>query len=119
MSDETKPKVVHQSNHGEITPRLDSEPRVIETWRKRSEEQQYYEALKQAPQLDLNSNKYKDTGKVHHGDLQHAIDRTIAKQEAARGMPIDQVAEKQEVNLKGVQDERPKEFWVPPRIGRR
>lgn len=78
------------------------------------------EALKQAPPLDLNGNKYQDVGKVHHGDLQHAIDRTIAKQEAARGVAIDQPEQpKAIVNMKGIQDERPKEFWTPPRIGKR
>lgn len=85
----------------------------------RSPEGKVYDSMKQAPELDLNSDKYKDTGKIHHGDLQQAIDRTIAKQEAARGVAIDQVAPPEQVNLKGVQDERPKEFWTPPRIGRR
>ena len=78
------------------------------------------EALKQAPPLDLNGNNYKDIGKIHHGDLQHAIDRTIAKQESARGVPINQPdTPKATVNLNGINDERPKEFWTPPRIGKR
>ena len=78
------------------------------------------EALKQAPPLDLNGNKYQDVGKFHHGDLQHAIDRTIAKQEAARGVAIDQAPSAEpKVNMKGINDERPKEYWTPPRIGKR
>ncbi len=77
------------------------------------------DVLKQAPEIDLNGNKYKDTGKIHHGDLQHAIDRTIAKQEAARGMPINQPEVKQTLTS-GIVDDRPnKEFWTPPRVGKR
>ena len=83
----------------------------------RSPEGQFRDALTQAPSFDQKN--YENIAPVHHGDLQAAIDRTIAKQEAARGMPIDQVAEKEPVNLKGVNDERPKEFWTPPRIGKR
>lgn len=85
----------------------------------RSPEMQKFDAYKKAPAIDLNSDKYRDTGKIHHGDLQHAIDRTIAKQEAAIGMPIDQESQPETVNLKGINDERPKEFWTPPRIGKR
>lgn len=78
------------------------------------------DALKQAPPLDLNGPKYQDVGKVHHGDLQQAIDRTIAKQEVARGVPIDQPeTPKSNLNMNGVVDERPKQFWKPPRIGTR
>lgn len=78
------------------------------------------DALKQAPPLDLNGNKYQDVGKVHHGDVEAAIERTIAKQEAARGVAIDQApAPKATVNMNGIRDERPKEYWTPPRIGKR
>lgn len=86
----------------------------------RSAEGQKIDAFKQAPPLDLNGPKYQDVGKIHHGDLQAAIDRTIAKQEAARGVAIDQApAPEQDYNLKGINDERPKEYWTPPRIGKR
>lgn len=86
----------------------------------RSPEGQAIDALASAQPLDLNGAKYKDFAKVHEGDLQAAIDRTIAKQEAARGVKFDSTAPaKQEPNLKGINDERPKEYWTPPRIGRR
>lgn len=85
----------------------------------RSPEAQKYDAYKQAPPLDLNSDKYRDIGKIHHGDLQSAIDRTIDKKATERGQAIDQVAAPETVNLNGINDERPKEFWTPPRIGKR
>lgn len=85
----------------------------------RSPEGQAIDANKQAPPLDLNGPKYQDVGKIHHGDLDAAIERTIAKQEAARGMPINQPEVKQTLTS-GIVDDRPdKEFWTPPRVGKR
>lgn len=86
----------------------------------RDPKSQHYDAFKQAPEIDLNSQQYKDIGKIHHGDLQHAIERTIMKQEAARGVKIDQEAQPKPMSVNGVVDDRPnKEYWIPPRKGNR
>lgn len=44
----------------------------------------------------------------------------MQKREAATGVAIDQApSEAPKVNLNGVVDERPKQYWKPPRIGNR
>lgn len=86
----------------------------------RSAEGQKIDAQKQAPPLDLDGPKYKDIGKIHEGTTEDAIERTIAKQEAARGVAINQ-PEQPKINLSAsvVDDRKDKEYWTPPRIGRR
>lgn len=85
----------------------------------RAPEAQKYDDMKRAPAF--NPDNHKDLGKIHHTDsVEAVVERTVAKQEAARGQAIDQAAPKQTVNLNGINDERQdREFWVPPRIGKR
>jgi hypothetical protein len=87
----------------------------------RSPEGQKFDTYKQAPEIDLTSDKYRDVGKVHNTQsVQDVAERMMQKREAATGISINKTPEEApQVNLKGVVDERPKEFWTPPRIGKR
>lgn len=85
----------------------------------RSPEGQVIDAYKNAPAF--NPDNYKDVGKVHNTQsVQEVAERMMQKREAVTGVAINKTPEEgQKVNLNGIVDERPKEYWVPPRIGKR
>lgn len=71
-----------------------------------------YDALKKAPPINLDN--YKNLGKVEeHKDTESVINKTIAKQESARGVKIDQKKGSPTSNLSmgGINDDRPKVYF--------
>ena len=85
----------------------------------RSPEGQMRDAMAQAPAF--NPDDYKNLGKVHNTQtVEEVAERMMQRREAVTGIPINKPPEEgPQVNTKGVVDDRAKEFWTPPRIGRR
>lgn len=75
-----------------------------------------YDTLQEAPAFDPKN--YPDV-KVKDVTVEQIAERMMKQREAATGISITKPAEEQQVNTKGVVDDRKKEFWTPPRIGRR
>ena len=79
----------------------------------RDPRQARFDAYKNAPEIDIKN--YENVGSVeHHDSVESVAAKMIAKQEAARGVRIDQEAPTETINLKGIKDDRPdKKFWSP------
>ena len=86
----------------------------------RSAKGQEIDALKQAPSFDQKN--YENVAGIDHcADTQAVVEKLMQKREAATGISINAPPESApKVNLNGINDERTtKEFWQPPRIGKR
>lgn len=71
----------------------------------RDPKMQAYDALKNAPAIDLK--KYEKMGSVEeHNSTESVIAKMIAKQEAARGVKIDEKESASKLNLGGIVDDR-------------
>jgi len=61
--------------------------------------------FKSAKPLDIK--KYDNIGQVEeHKDVESVIEKMIAKQEKARGVKIDEKAQKQQLSMGGINDNR-------------
>ena len=73
----------------------------------------FFDALRSAPPIDMKN--YENVGEVeHHESVESVAAKMIAKQEAARGVKINQEQSKETVNLGGIKDDRrDRVFWRP------